>query len=302
MPKQPFSQLAEFDPNWLDTVDWSDPAAAQAQLKEKAVQWAKAANQKLHDYNAGMTKAQERAAQWDKWRDDGNLPILQKWNEIRAVVDQHGGVDAVLQRLQQQQQAQQDRREVQQGAAAVQAAMSTGELDWEHGQVLLQEYNAKKRELDAVVDWYNRGRAEDYKRFEEALTNVQKANLQQITALMEPLVSGVDKLLPSERKLRPVLEAMATQGYRSFEDGYNALYGEEETTARIRRELEEEHQKKFAAEKEELRRTYEQQTPGANAEGGGAVAGAGVWRRPVETKEQSRPDFYQSVLGKLGQR
>lgn len=305
MPKKDFAQLEEFDANWMDTIDWADPEVARQQLRDKAVEWAKGANKRLHDLNAGMTKAQERAADWEAFGNDtGNLPILRQWKELKSSIYERGGVDAALEQLraQQQQQAQANtaKREVQEGVAAVREAYQSGALEWEQAQPILAKLYANEREIDAMLDWYKRTRLEDYKRFEDGLINTQRANLQQMSAIIEPIVDGFDKLQPSERKLRPVLEAMVQKGYRSFDDGYNSLYGAEDAETRIRRELEEGNKKTLAVKEEEIRRKYEQQAPGATAEGGGGDTNMGIWHRSAP-KEGRRPDFMQSVLSKLGQ-
>lgn len=298
--KKEFSQIEGFSSDWVDSIDWTDPVAARKQMKDKAIEWAKGTNERLQNLNAGMTKAQERSAEWEAFGNDkDNLPILRNWASIKDSIQSHGGVDAALQRLQEQrQQMNTDKREVQEGVAAVREAYQSGNLEWDQAQPLLAKLAAKERELDAMIDWYGRGRELDYKRFEDGLVNVQRAASHQIGAILEPIIDGIDRLQPSERKLRPVLEAMVQKGYRSFEDGYNSIYGAEDTETRIRREVEEENTKTLAAREEELRRKYEQHAPGAGAEGSGGAANVGVWHRPAP-KEGRRPDFTQSVLEKL---
>lgn len=316
------SQLEEFDPAWLDSLDWTNPKTAQKQIQDKIAAWRQSADEKLKNYNAGMTKAQQSAAElrdraakadeWEKWRRD-NQWWLPKWQEAAQAAGTTD-VDALLQRVRGQQtavsNAEQARREVQEGATMISDAYQRGEIEWEDAQKFIGRLAAKERELNDAIEWHQHQRTVDYKRFEDALMQQRKeayeTSFQLLNAMLEPIVDGIDAIAPDNRKLRPVLEKMGKDQIRSYGDAWNAMYGEDEMRTKIRAELEAEKEKDLAAAKEELRREQEKHTPMFAPEGSGS-GGEGpmlTWHRPSAREDAKgeggkRPDFYQRIAERV---
>jgi hypothetical protein len=335
MPKEKPLELPAFALDWIDELKLPDEA--KAVVRERLGGWVGTAEEKTKALHRGMTEAQQAAAelrrqeeearraadearrrsdQWDRWLKDGNEQYAAHWNELKPIFDQYG-VEGLVARL--QQRGGGSPAAPQQAAAEVQDAFAAGEISWEQAQGLLRDINKRVQQMTEVQKWYAEQRPRDYKRFEDALTQMPvqlseaiNLRIQSILPIIADSIeyarnySGKDY---SDRKISDVWKVMGEKGLRNFEEGVRALYGEDDLETRIATERAaavKEAEEKFAAERENLRR--EKEGRGGEGEGGvPPVSSSYVYqRRTFQDKQQEgdrRPqtpaEFQSRILEKL---
>ena len=305
----------EFDTSWIDELGLSENQ--KQALLEKTQGWMEKAESHAGNLHAGMTKAmQERAVYekdakeaeaWRAWKNDGNTPYLTRWAEVREVLDQNGGLDGLREKVMGPKGTA--TREAAQATQAVATAFQGGDITWEQAQGLLQQIQHKMAALDEVAQWYQSGRQEDYKRFEKGIQDVAQAATQQLAAVFNPIVEAIEfsRRYPydkfPDREVPMLMKTMGEKGYRQLSEAVNSLYGETDTRSSIQAELKAENEKTLVAEREKMRREMEKERGG----GEGAAEAVGVRtfqsRHDAQGKRLARSpqEFMESVLQKVSQ-
>lgn len=234
MPKK--RQVTEEYLSWLEEL----PEEMRDSVRDQFMR--SAAADKIANLHAGMTEAQQRAAEMEgdanygrQMRDwaSQHEDILRVLPEVGPLLRRHRP-EEIAAALENRAAAAVSE------AGAIEDAVETGELSWEDGQRRIRALDKEYRRIGGTMDTLDKFYKEEWptvvqgaqKNFETLDKRITESN----GVILDTIAEAVDYAIEKRRPIRPLIQAIRERKASKLEDAMAQVYGEDDQEALLEAE------------------------------------------------------------------